>query len=74
MSDNIYADVTGNDLPDVALARITAQTEAHLETMIGKMIAYESDPPTNSNFYDHPVSAGGWQSDRWFILCADMGF
>ncbi|MCK4678292.1 MAG: hypothetical protein KAT48_09185, partial [Bacteroidales bacterium] len=72
VSDNIYADVTGNDLPDVVLARITGQTEAQLETMIGKMIAYESDPPTNSNFYDHPVSAGGWQSDRWFILCAEI--
>ena len=74
VSDNIYADVDGDNLPDLVLARITAQNEDHLETMIGKMINYELQPPTSSDFYNHPVSAGGWQSDRWFILCADICF
>lgn len=72
VSDNIYADVTGNDLPDVALARITAQNEEQLEHMLSKMFDYETDPPINPDFYDNPISAGGWQSDRWFILCADI--
>jgi hypothetical protein len=72
ISDNLYADVDGDDLPDVALARITAQNADQLSTMIGKMMNYELSPPTDPDFYDHPISAGGWQSDRWFILCADI--
>jgi len=74
VSDNIYADVTGNDLPDVSLARITGQNGDQLETMLSKMFNYELSPPENSDFYDNPISAGGWQSDRWFILCSDILF
>jgi len=74
VSDNIYADVDGDDLPEMAFGRITAQNETHLEIMIGKMIDYEQLPPNDFNFYNNPISAGGWQSDRWFILCADICF
>jgi len=38
VSDNIYADVTNNDMPDIIFARITAQNEAQLETMVSKFI------------------------------------
>ncbi|MBD3168900.1 MAG: T9SS type A sorting domain-containing protein [candidate division Zixibacteria bacterium] len=72
VSDNIYGDVDGNDLPDVTMARITAQNSTHLSRMIGKMLDYERNPPTNSNFYDHPITAGGWQTERWFILCTEI--
>ena len=72
VSDNIYADVDGDNLPEIAFARMTAQNEGHLETMIGKIISYETNPPTNPDFYLHPVSAGGWQTERWFILCAEV--
>jgi len=72
ISDNIYADVDGDDLPDIAFARITAQTENHLSTMINKFLDYERNPPTNPDFYDHPITAGGWQEERWFILCTEI--
>jgi hypothetical protein len=72
VSDNIYADVNGDDLPDLVLARITAQNATHLRTMIGKMLAYERQPPTDPAFYSRPLIAGGWQSDRWFILCCEV--
>lgn len=72
VSDNMYADVDDDNLPDVAFARITAQNSDQLETMIGKIISYEIDPPSNPDFYLHPVSAGGWQTERWFILCAEV--
>jgi hypothetical protein len=72
VSDNIYADVDGDDLPDLAHARITAQNATHLSTMIGKMLEYERTPTTNSHFYDNPVVAGGWQTERWFILCTEI--
>jgi len=71
VSDNIYADVNNNDLADMAHARITARNEAELETMINKALDYEMDPPTSPNFYNNPVSAGGWQTERWFIICSE---
>ncbi|MCF7911339.1 MAG: T9SS type A sorting domain-containing protein [Candidatus Cloacimonetes bacterium] len=71
VSDLIYADVNYNDMPDMAHARITARDPDELETMIMKALDYETDPPTNPDFYNHPVSAGGWQTERWFILCSE---
>jgi hypothetical protein len=73
VSDNIYADIEGNDdLPDIAIARITAQGATHLSNTINKLLEYERTPPTASDFYDIPLIAGGWQSDRWFILCCEV--
>ena len=72
LSDNMLADVNGDDLPDLNIARLTARDNADLDLMISKFIDYELNPPTNPNFYSSPVIAGGWQSDRWFILCCDV--
>lgn len=72
ISDNIYADVDNDDLPDILLARITARDETDLEHMIGKVLEYERNPPTEPGFYDHPVVSGGWQTERWFILCTEI--
>jgi hypothetical protein len=71
VSDNIYADVSGNSMPDIVFARMTAQNETHLETMITKVINYETDPPTNPDFYNHPITALGWQTERWFQICSE---
>ncbi len=70
-SDNVYADVTGNDLPDMVFARMTAQNATHLETMVTKAINNEADPPTNSDYYANPITACGWQTSRWFQICAE---
>jgi hypothetical protein len=40
--------------------------------MVTKAIDYERNPPTNPDFYDNPVIAGGWQTERWFILCNEV--
>ncbi len=72
VSDNFYADRTGNHLPDLNLARITAQNYSDLQTMIGKMLDYEREPYTDPNFYLHPLMAGGWQTERWFILACEV--
>ena len=72
ISDNTYADVDGDHLPDVVLARMTAQNEDMLETMVNKAINYERNPPVNQYFYDHPVTAMGWQTERWFQLCSEI--
>lgn len=74
VSDNIFADVAGvgfEDMPDVIFARMTAQNETHLETMVTKVLDYERTPPTNPDFYNHPITALGWQTERWFQICSE---
>lgn len=71
VSDNIYADVNGDHLPDVILARITANNATQLETMVSKGIRYERNPPTSAYFYSHPITALGWQTERWFQICSE---
>ncbi|HKK68937.1 MAG TPA: C25 family cysteine peptidase, partial [Bacteroidales bacterium] len=71
VSDNIYADVTGNHMPDIVFARITANNEEQLEVMVSKMINYEKNPPTNFDFYNNPITALGWQHERWFQICSE---
>ena len=72
VSDNIYADVSGNNLPDMHHGRITAQTETQLNRMINKFLSLERDPYTATNFYDNPLVACGWQTERWFQLCSEV--
>ncbi len=55
----------------MVFARITAQNEDQLETMITKFLNYETNPPTNPGFYDHPITALGWQTERWFQICSE---
>ena len=72
ISDNIYADVDNDDLPDIFVARITAQNATDLSNMIGKVLSYERQPPTDPDFYQYPVVAGGWQTERWFTLSTEV--
>ncbi|MDP8268979.1 MAG: C25 family cysteine peptidase [Candidatus Tenebribacter davisii] len=72
ISDNVFADVDGDDLPEIAFARMTAQNSTHLENMITKFIDYENQPPIDADFYDKPITALGWQDDRWFQVCSEV--
>ncbi len=71
ISDNKYADVDGDHLPDIATARITAQNAGQLQIMIEKFLNYERNPPTDPGFYAHPVTALGWSTERWFQICSE---
>ena len=70
-SDNIYADVNNDDLPEICFARITANNATQLQVMCSKFLNYERNPPTASYFYLHPVTALGWQTERWFQICSE---
>jgi hypothetical protein len=72
VSDNIFADVNNNDMPDMIFARMTAQNATHLQTMVSKAINYETSPPTNPDFYHKPITALGWQTERWFQICSEV--
>lgn len=70
-SDNYFADCTGDNLPDIIFARMTARNASELQVMISKFMDYENNPPADPNFYDHPITALGWQTVRWFQLCSE---
>ena len=72
VSDNIYGDVDGDDLPDIAMARMTANNAIQLETYMRKFLDYERTPPTDPYFYAHPITALGWQTERWFQICSEV--
>jgi len=72
ITDNAYADVDGDHLPDLINARITARDAAELAIMINKYIDYEENPPTAANFYANPIVACGFQTERWFQLCTEV--
>lgn len=72
VSDNIFGDVDNNHLPDISMARITANNAAQLQVMCSKFLSYERNPPTASYFYQHPISALGWQTERWFQICSEV--
>ena len=71
ISDNIYADVDSDQLPDINFARLTARDADELEIMVNKFINYETTPPTDADFYNNPVTALGWQTERWFQICSE---
>lgn len=68
VSDNIYSDVNGDDLPDLFHGRICAQTATQLSVMVNKFLSYERDPYTASDFYDAPLITGGWNSSSWLQI------
>jgi len=70
-SDNIFADVNNNKMPDIVFSRITARDANELEIMVSKIINYEKTPPTNPDFYNYPITALGWQTERWFQICSE---
>jgi PKD repeat protein len=71
-SDNYYADVDGDEMPDVVFARIAANDSSQLHTMVGRILNFERNRPVDTGYYMHPISALGWEDDRWFQLCSEI--
>ena len=68
-SDNPYADVNDDYLPDICFSRILAQNESELPVFFGKIYEYEyTNPVTDLYYYGHPLTAAGWQDSRWFQI------
>ena len=72
ISDHAYSVMGNNDMPDIILGRITGRNYDELYHMIKKDLDYERTPPTNPDFYDHPITAMGFQLERWFQLCSEV--
>ena len=74
ITDNGYADVVGNDnLPDMVFSRLIAETPAQLPVFVGKQLEYEyTNPNMDPSFYTRPITALGWQTERWFQICSEV--
>ncbi|MCP4633438.1 MAG: T9SS type A sorting domain-containing protein [candidate division Zixibacteria bacterium] len=71
-ADNTWADIDGDYLPEISIARICARDNNELTTIVGKFLNYERHPPIDPGFYQYPVSASGWDSNKWFIMCSEI--
>ena len=72
VSDNKYGDVNGDHLPEVVMARITGRNADEMYHMVNKDLQFERHPSTNPRFYDKPITAMGFQLERWFQLCSEI--
>ncbi|MBO7460027.1 MAG: T9SS type A sorting domain-containing protein [Bacteroidales bacterium] len=73
ITDNFYADAAGNDnLPDMVFCRLVAQNATELPVFVSKQIDYETTPNMTAAFYQSPITALGWQTERWFQLCSEV--
>ncbi len=72
ISDHIYSVMSGNHMPNIILGRITGRTPEEMYHIIKKDLDYERQPPTNPDFYDKPITAMGFQLERWFQLCSEV--
>ena len=74
ITDIQYADVTGNDnLPEMIFSRLVAANGTEAAMMADKQIEYEyTNPNMNPDFYTSPITALGWQTERWFQLCSEV--
>ncbi|MCC9609628.1 C25 family cysteine peptidase [Blastopirellula sp. JC732] len=60
VTDNYYADIDDDLIPDVAVGRLSVRTPEQLETVVAKILAYEQD-----------VSPGAWR--RQLNVVAGVG-
>ena len=68
-SDNPYADINDDDLPDICFSRLVAQNVFELPVIIGRQMEYEyTNPCMSPYYYEHPLTASAWQSEKWFQL------
>ena len=72
ISDHAYAVMGNNHMPDLIVGRITGRDYDEMYHMIKKDLDYERRPPTDPDFYDHPITAMGFQLERWFQLCSEI--
>lgn len=69
ISDNPFADVNDDHLPDICFTRLIAQDESELPLFIGKQIEYEyTQPVMDPYYYAHPLTAAGWENHKWFQI------
>ena len=73
ITDNGYADVSSDNLPEMAFSRLVAANGTEAQMMVNKQLEYEYyNPNMDAASYDHPITALGWQTVRWFQICSEV--
>lgn len=73
ITDNQYADVTNDHLPEMCFSRLVAANATEAQLMVDKTINYEyNNPNMDSYSYQNPITALGWQTERWFQICSEV--
>ena len=67
-SDNPYADMNGDTIPDLTLSRLPAYCIEDYNTIINKIIQYETNPPSDPEYYGHPIITSGYEDNKWFLI------
>ena len=67
-SDNPYADMNGDSIPDMALSRLPALTLEEYRTQVNKLIQYETNPPTRPDYYNQPIITSSYEENKWFLI------
>jgi len=71
ITDNQYADVTGDLLPEMVFGRMAAENEVQMAVLVSKFLEYETQPCMEPSYYQNPITALGWQTERWFQICSE---
>jgi len=69
-SDNEYADINEDDLPDVFISRIPVSTLSSLENIVQRIINYEQNPVVDPQYYLHPLACTGFENpsiSSWMV-------
>ncbi len=73
ITDNQYSDVTGDYLPEMIFSRLVAADATEAAMLADKQIEYEyTNPNMDASTYNVPITALGWQTERWFQLCSEV--
>ena len=72
LADNKLVDFDDDGLPDMVIARMPAANGGEAQIMVQKTIDYELNPYTDEYYYNHAITAMGYQRTRWFQLCTEI--
>jgi hypothetical protein len=72
LADNKLVDFDNDGLPDMVIARMPAANGGEAQLMVQKTLDYELHPYTDEYYYNHVVTAMGYQRSRWFQLCTEI--
>lgn len=72
ISDNYYADMDGDDLPDITIARLPINDLFNLSNYIDRILIYETSPPDYSAYYDYPVTSMSWTDNSQIMFNAEV--
>lgn len=67
-TDYPFCDMNGDSIADLALSRITARNAQEYKVFVEKTIQYESNPPADPGYYDHPIISSGHEDNKWFMI------